>query len=239
MRIKVIIAIITTQFREEVQREFEHYAAEGTEIDVVNVAKGPASVECWYDEAIATPDVLNKVKEAEQEGYNAVIVNCFVDVGVRPAREIANIPIIGPGETSMLFAALLSHRFSVVTVLKNLVPMISDIAKVLGINEKLASVRYVDIPVLKLAGKEKLKKALYAEMVNAIEKDGAHAIVLGCTGMRGTALDLSQMLKERGYDAPIIDPTAASLKFAEALVKMGIKQSKITYMPPPEKERRL
>lgn len=139
----------------------------------------------------------------------------------------------------MLFAALLSHRFSVVTVLKNLVPMISDIAKVLGINEKLASVRYVDIPVLELAGKEKLKKALYAEMVNAIEKDGAHAIVLGCTGMRGTALDLSQMLKERGYDVPIIDPTAASLKFAEALVKMGIKQSKITYMPPPEKERRL
>ena len=239
MRIKVIIAIITTQFREEVQREFEHYAAEGTEIDVVNVAKGPASVECWYDEAIAAPDVLNKVKEAEQEGYNAVIVNCFVDVGVRPAREIANIPIIGPGETSMLFAALLSHRFSVVTVLKNLVPMISDIAKVLGINEKLASVRYVDIPVLELADKEKLKKALYAEMVNAIEKDGAHAIVLGCTGMRGTALDLSQMLKERGYDVPIIDPTAASLKFAEALVKMGIKQSKITYMPPPEKERRL
>ena len=239
MRIKVIIAIITTQFREEVQREFEHYAAEGTEIDVVNVAKGPASIECWYDEAIAAPDVLNKVKEAEQEGYNAVIVNCFVDVGVRPAREIANIPIIGPGETSMLFAALLSHRFSVVTVLKNLVPMISDIAKVLGINEKLASVRYVDIPVLELAGKEKLKKALYTEMVNAIEKDGAHAIVLGCTGMRGTALDLSQMLKERGYDVPIIDPTAASLKFAEALVKMGIKQSKITYMPPPEKERRL
>ncbi len=239
MRIKVISAIITTQFREEVQREFEHYAAEGTEIDVVNVAKGPASVECWYDEAIAVFDVLNKVKEAEQEGYNAVIVNCFVDVGVRPAREIANIPIIGPGETSMLFAALLSHRFSVVTVLKNLVPMISDIAKVLGINEKLASVRYVDIPVLELAGKEKLKKALYAEMVNAIEKDGAHAIVLGCTGMRGTALDLSQMLKERGYDVPIIDPTAASLKFAEALVKMGIKQSKITYMPPPEKERRL
>ncbi len=238
MRIKVIISIITTQFREEVKREFEHYAAEGTEIDVVNVTKGPASVECWYDEAIAAPDVLNKVKEAEQEGYNAAIVNCFVDVGIRPAREIANIPIIGPGETSMMFASLLSHRFSVVTVLKNLVPMISDIAKVSGISEKLASVRYIDIPVLELADKERLKKALYAEMLNAIEKDGAHAIVLGCTGMRGTALDLSQMLKERGYDVPVIDPTAASLKFAEALVTAGIKQSKITYMPPPEKERR-
>jgi len=57
--------------------------------------------------------------------------------------------------------------------------------------------------------------------------------------MRGTASDLSRMLKDRGYDIPVIDPTAASLKFAEALVTMGVKQSKITYMPPPEKERRL
>ena len=57
--------------------------------------------------------------------------------------------------------------------------------------------------------------------------------------MRGTASDLSRMLKERGYDIPVIGPTAASLKFAEVLVRMGVKQSKITYMPPPEKERRL
>jgi len=239
MRIKVIISIITTQFREEVRREFGHYAAEGTEIEIVNVAKGPASVECRYDEAIATPEVLNRVKEAEQEGCDAAIVNCFVDAGVGPAREIAGIPVIGPGETSMMFAALLAHKFSVVTVLQNLVPMISNIARVSGISEKLASVRYVDIPVLELTDKEKLKKALYAEILNAIEKDGAHAVVLGCTGMRGTASDLSRMLKDRGYDIPVIDPTAASLNFAEALVTMGVKQSKITYMPPPEKERRL
>ena len=74
-------------------------------------------------------------------------------------------------------------------------------------------------------------------MLNAIEKDGAHVLALGCTGMTGVASDLSRMLKKKGYDVPVIDPPAASLKFAEALVKMRIKQSKITYMEPPEKER--
>jgi allantoin racemase len=139
----------------------------------------------------------------------------------------------------MMFASLLSQRFSVVTVLKNLAPMIRDIAIVSGIDEKLASVRYVDIPVLQLTDKGKLKKAIFTEMLNAIEKDRAHAIVLGCTGMRGIALELIQELNRSGYDIPLIDPTAASLKFAEALVRMKVKQSKITYMPPPEKERRL
>lgn len=236
-KIKVIVPIIVSEFNQEVKREFEHFAAEGTEIEVVNLTKGPASVESHYDEADATPDILSKVKEAEGEGFDGVIVDCFGDVGVKAAREIANIPVIGPGETSMLFAAALGHRFSVITVLKNLVPMMSNAAKVLGVYEKLASVRYVDIPVLEVSDKERLKKALYQEMLSAIEKDGAHVLALGCTGMTGVASDLSRMLKEKGYDVPVIDPSAASLKFAEALVRMGIKQSKLTYMEPPEKER--
>ncbi len=36
---------------------------------------------------------------------------------------------------------------------------------------------------------------------------------------------------------PIVDPSGAALKFAEALVKIGLKQSKLTYMKPPEKKR--
>lgn len=160
-------------------------------------------------------------------------------MGVKAAREITNILVVGPGETSMIFAASLGSCFSVITVLKNLVPLLHDNAKVLGIHEKLASVRYVDIPVLEIADKERLKKALFREMLEALEKDGAHVLVLGCTGMTGVASDLSQMLREKGYDVPVIDPSAAALKFAEALVRIGVKQSKITYMEPPQKERRL
>lgn len=231
--------ITVSEFNQEAKRELERFAASGTEIEVVNLAKGPASVESHYDDAIATPDVLSKIKEAEQEGFDGVIVSCFGDVGVKAGREITNIPVVGPGEASMVFAAALGYRFSVITVLKNLVPFLHDNAKVLGIHEKLASVRYVDIPVLEIADKERLKKALFREMLSAIEKDGAHVLILGCTGMTGVASDLSQMLREKGYDVPVIDPSAAALKFAEALVRMGVKQSKITYMEPPQKERRL
>jgi len=194
-------------------------------------------VECRYDEAIATPDVLRQVKEAAQEGFDAVIVDCFGDVGVKAAREIAEMPVIGPGESSMLLAAALGQRFSVITVLRNLLPVVYETAEVLGLHRKLASVRYVDIPVLEVMDRERLKKALLREMLEALEKDGAQVLVLGCTGMSGVTSELSQRLRERGYDVPIVDPSGAALKFAEALVKMGLKQSKLTYMKPPEKER--
>lgn len=204
---------------------------------MVSLAQGPASVECRYDEAIATPDVLRQVKEAEQEGFDAVIVDCFGDVGVKAAREIAEIPVIGPGESSMLLAAALGQRFSVITVLRNLLPVVYETAEVLGLHRKLASVRYVDIPVLEVMDRERLKKALLREMLEALEKDGAQVLILGCTGMSGVASDLSQRLRERGYDVPIVDPSGAALSVAEALVRMGLKQSKLTYMKPPEKMR--
>ncbi|RLF98803.1 hydrogenase expression protein HupH, partial [Thermococci archaeon] len=182
---------------------------------------------------------LNKTIEAEKKGCDGVIIDCFGDPAVKAAREIVDIPVLGAAEPSMLFACSLGHKFSVVTVLENVIPMIENIAKVLGVKEKLASVRSVDIPVLELHDKEKLKNALYKEMLKAIKEDKAHVLILGCTGMMGVAKSLHEMLEKEGYDVPVIDPAAASIKFLEALIGLGVKQSRLTYMKPPEKERKI
>ncbi len=239
MKIRVIVPIIVDIFNEEVEREFKAYASEKTKIEVVNLDRGTASIESEYDEALAAPDILNKVIEAEKLGFDGVIIDCFGDPAVKAAREVVDIPVVGAAEPSMLFACSLGHRFSVVTVLENVIPMIENIAKVLGVHEKLASVKSVDIPVLELHDKDKLRNALYDEMLKAIKEDKAHVLILGCTGMMGLANDLHNMLKKEGYDIPVIDPAAASIKFIEALLGLGVKQSRLTYMKPPEKERNI
>jgi allantoin racemase len=137
----------------------------------------------------------------------------------------------------MHFAASLGQRFSVVTVLPNILPTLERLAEDYGVEKKLASVRYVNIPVLKLRDKGKLIKGLHQEMRAAIREDGAHVLIIGCTGMMGVAKELQRRLKQDGYDVPVVDPVGASLKFAEALVSMGLKQSRLTAMPPPKKDR--
>ncbi|MBO8182499.1 MAG: aspartate/glutamate racemase family protein [Archaeoglobus sp.] len=237
MRIRIIVPIIVDVFNEEVEREFKTYASEKTEIEVVNLDRGTASIESEFDEALAAPDIIKKTIEAEKQGFDGAIIDCFGDPAVKAAREAVDIPVVGAAEPSMLFACSLGHRFSVVTVLENVIPMIENIAKVLGVYDKLASVRSVDIPVLELHDKDKLKNALHDEMLKAIKEDKAHVLILGCTGMMGLANDLHNMLKEEGFDVPVIDPAAASIKFIEALLGLGVKQSRLTYMKPPEKER--
>ena len=237
MKIMTINPTTAASSDQETQQEFAAYASPGTQINVARVDYGPASIECELDKAICVPAFLHKAQQAESEGYDAIISNCYCDPAVKPARELLNIPVVGPAESSMHIAATLGHRFSIVTVLPNIVPAIEHLADEYGLGKKLASVRYVSIPVLELADKGKLIDALHREMLRAIREDQAHVLVVGCTGMMGVAKELQRRLNKDGYEVPIVDPVGASVKFAETLVSMGLKQSRLTAMPPPKKSR--
>ena len=82
----------------------------------------------------------------------------------------------------------------------------------------------------------KVADALILESINAIRKDGAHCIALGCTGMLGLAETIQKGLLENGYTIPVIDPLTAALKMAGTLAEMKLQYSKLTYPFPPEKK---
>lgn len=67
MRIKVIMPITSDVFDEEIRREFRSYAGPGVEFDVQHLDYGPASIESEYDEALAVPDILNKVQNYKRQ----------------------------------------------------------------------------------------------------------------------------------------------------------------------------
>ncbi|MEW6081651.1 MAG: aspartate/glutamate racemase family protein [Bacillota bacterium] len=237
-RILVIIPIVTALFDEEVAREFSAVARPGTEVEVTHLTRGPASIESSYDEALATPEILERVKSAEEQGFSGVVIDCFGDPGVRAARELVRIPVVGAGSPSMLLAAGMGHRFSVVSVLQNVVPILEDIAKLSGVEDKLASVRSVNIPVLDLGDRQGLEGALLREMAIAVEEDGAHVLVLGCTGMMGVAGSLQRALEARfGHFVPVVDPVGASMAHLQGMLAMNTSHSKLTYMDPPQKKR--
>lgn len=198
--------------------------------------KGPTSIENEVDEALAVPDIMNKALAAEAAGADAIIIDCMGDPGMNPARELVDIPVLGPAETSMHLAAMLGHKFSIVTVLDSVKPMLENLAKVYAVHDKLASIRVIDIPVLEIEGRIGEVQGLLAEIaLGAVENDGADAIVLGCTGFLGCADAITKLLEEHGHNVPVIDPIPATVCVAQALVKAGLTHSGKTYARPGEK----
>jgi len=238
VKIRIVAPIISDTFNREILKEASLYKSPDTMIDVVNLDKGPASIESLYDEYSAEIDVTKKVIEAENEGFDGVFVDCFNEPGVEGSRELVKIPVVGGFKPAALTASLISSRWSVVTTLKNTIPRIQNLARELGIDKNMASIRYISTPVLELQEKDVLKKRLLLQIDKAVEEDGAEAIVLGCTGMLGLAVALSEKMEERGKRVPVIDPTATAICYLELLIRCNISQSKLTYPEPPEKERR-
>ena len=236
MKIKIVTPIISEGFNPAAIKEFTVAARPDNHVENTFISSGPASIESEFDEALAVPATLAAVKQAEEDGFDAVVINCMGDPGLKPAREIVRIPVLGPAESSMHLAAQLGQRFSVVTVLDSVVPALENLARIYGVDEKLASVRVVNIPVLELdADRARMVRALIDESTKAVELDGAAVIIFGCTGMAGVAREIQDALLARGLSVPVIDTAIYALKQAEVLVDLGLAHSKRTYAPPPRK----
>ena len=236
MRIHIVVPITSDSFNDQITQEACGFLGDDIDLAVSCLPYGPASIESFYDEVLAGPAIVSEVVRAEAEGADAVFIDCFGDPAVPAARELVDIPVVGGFEPAVATALGLGERFSVVTVLQNVVPMISGLATRMGVGGRMAPVEVIDTPVLELHDADILLKSLFEASCRALDA-GADVLVLGCTGMLGVAAALQARLESEQARVPVVDPTGAALGMLLTMHSMGLKPSRRTYMPPPDKER--
>ena len=221
MRILVVNPNTTASMTDTIAAAARAAAAAGTSIEAVTSAMGPASIEGYYDEALAVPGLLAEIRRGEQDGADAAIIACFDDTGLDAARAMASIPVIGICEAALSLASFVARRFSVVTTAELSRVPVEDLVLRYGMSAR-ARVRAVGVPVLAL--EDPLSGAtarLRSEIALALDQDRAEAIVLGCAGMADLAAEL-----QKDFGVPVIDGVGAAVKQAEALVALGLLTGK-------------
>ncbi len=91
------------------------YARPDTKLVVTNTTDCPENIDYFYNKHIVELVVAEHVMKAEADGFDAVIVGCCYDPGVRMARELVDIPVIGPLEASVQFAPYFGHDYVLIT----------------------------------------------------------------------------------------------------------------------------
>lgn len=236
-KILVINPILQSEFDKADKEFFARKFGSSLEIEVESIDFGPASIESYYDEVLAAPFVVKKVIEAEKRGFNAVVINCFLNPGIHAARENVNIPVIGPGEAAIHMALMIGEGFSIIDPgpRKYVSYVPPEQIRKMGVTEHFVSVRGAGVAVLDITKNlEKTTKMIGEQAKLAVEEDGADIVVLGCTGLVGLAPRLQEMIS-----TPVIDPALAALRMAEAFCGMDLIPNRIAYPKPPEKTRKL
>ena len=217
----------TDVFDEPIRDELERVKRPDTEIDVRSLGRGPHHLEYACYEAAAVPDILAALVQAEREGFDASVIGCFYDTGLRPAREVTSqMAVAALCEAALHIASTLGDSFSVVVGRRKWVPEMRENVIRYGYGNRLASFKVLELGVHDFqADAAETHRRIALAGRQAVDRDGAEVIVLGCTAEFGFFEQLQQEL-----GVPVIDATVAPFKYAELLgdlARLGWLPSKV------------
>jgi allantoin racemase len=230
MQIRVLLPVLpSATLINKAMAEYGAAAGSSAQISLACLRNGTSTIESDLDIALAQPETIRLAHEAEDEGIDACIVACFSDPGVDGACEAVSIPVIGEGQAALHVASLIAGRFSVITTWDQCIPRIRRLVHRGGFGNKLASVRSTGVGVMALSND--CVGRMVEESITAVKRQGAEAIILGCTGTgENLPAEISAAVQGAvGVRVPIIDPVPAALALAKACVALGLRHSKMAY----------
>lgn len=228
-KIKVILAINHDSLNADTEKELAILSHPQFQIDVCNLTRAANFIENRYDAYQAFEELIDVVINAEREGYAGIMIDCFADPAIDLLRELVDIPVVGAFAPTVLMTSLLTQKFSIITILSSLKPELNDLARRVGIEANIASIRTLEIKGLDLDEQNILVEKLTQESLQAIHEDGAEAIILGCTGMLGITEKLQAKLHCLGLKVPVVNPATGAVAMLQALISQGLTHSRLTY----------
>ena len=233
MRIKYIIPLPLNEHQvslraDQIPRDI---LGPDTVVECVPVRNGVNDGICYYEDLILDMYITEAGLRAEDEGYDAVIMDTVSDSGLYALRSRLSIPVIGPGLVSYCVAAMLGKKFSIITMWDPWKRFYEKNLDTYQLWSKCASIRSIDTPpdaANLLGGKE---DEIFPRLVEVgrrcVEEDGADIILLGSTTMHQAAAHMSAHLP-----AFVINPGPVAIKITESLVQLGLAHSPVAFPPP-------
>lgn len=214
MRILWINPIGSAVFDTDILAMLEQEKRKETHVDVVSLPPNrPRHLDYHSYEALVIPDIVRIVQQGAND-YDAIVIGCFYDSGLREAREVSGRTIVtAPCQSATAIASQLGNTFSVLVGRRKNIAKMSHNIRHYGHGNRLVSIRPLGLAVHEYqVDHERTCNRLLREGRTAVEEDGAEVLILGCTADYGFN---RQMQDELGV--PVIDAVMAPFKVAEML----------------------
>lgn len=221
-RIAFINPFGTAAYDELIRTTLIPYAADDSVVTVIHLTGVPANIDYFYPKHLMELAIFDQVRKLEADGFDAVVVGCCYDPGVRVARELVDIPVVGPLEAAMNHASYFGHRYTVITDHRKARPALEDLVRLYG-GDNCRGVRCIDWYVTDMIqDPTSVADDAAAMCLRALDEDESEVVILGCTIIAG-CLEREIMTTGRHRDLPILNPNLFALKAAETLADLHQK----------------
>lgn len=207
-------------------------AGPGVEVDFVTVRDSARLADSQAETLALEMYVYEAGMRAEEEGYDAVCIDTASDSGLAALRSRLRIPVVGPGLAAVHVAAMLGHRFGVISLFSRWADNLRRNMISYQMDHMAASFRSLsdvspDVSRLLEDKEEHVFPQLLTLAEQAVETDGADVIILASTTMHAAAEYLADRLP-----VPVINPGPCAVRLATDLVVLGLTHSRYAYPGP-------
>jgi allantoin racemase len=214
MKILIINPNSDQKMGKAIQESAEDFAASRFEVVCESTPGAPAFIETFEDMSMAAPGMIRLARENETD-FDAFVIACHYDPHLDLMKEILDKPVVGIGEASIKIASMLGRRISILTTDVHSIPIHEELVRKYNMHEVLASVRAPE----KESENDSEDDKYLSMAKQAIVKDRADVIVLGCAGLTGIEKRLRQKLS-----IPVLDGVVCALILAAGLAGMDKKE---------------
>jgi allantoin racemase len=226
-RIAFINPVGTADYDAQMERTLLPFARSDTELDVLHFTGVPEDIAYYLPKHIIELALFELAPALEAAGYDAIIVGCCYDPGVRVAREVVDIPVIGPLEAAINHASYFGHDYSIVTDSHKTVPWLDDLTRIYG-NTRCRGIHAIDwqVPDM-LADPIGVARHSLKTFRDVLERDRSEVVLVGCTTI-AACIEEAIVLDESFSEVPFMNPSTLALLAAEGL---GALHRKGAYRP--------
>jgi allantoin racemase len=187
--------------------------------------------------SFAPGGVLDKLIQADREGYDGAAIGCFLDPALHEARELTDIPIFGLAETSIHMASMLGERFSGIAFSDKQAQYYDSVVRKYGLENHAVPFASLGIDleqVQKGFSDPREMMDLFRKSIKKLAASGAEVILPAC-GCVNTIVVSEKITEMEGM--LILDINALLLKITEAMAEFykltGVSRSrKLLYQKP-------
>lgn len=232
MRILVVNANTSELVTEKVSAQARASASPGTAITAVTGKFGARVIGSRAENAIGEHSTIALVAE-HAPGHDAVVIAVSYDTGLRGARELLPVPVVGMTEAGLLTACMLGGRIGLIGFGRRVLPLYQELAASYGLASRIAGWRVLESTAAYARGAhDALDREIVTAALSLIECDGAETVVLTGAVMAGVPARLQSELP-----VPLIDCIACAVQQAELLHRLGHPKPSVgSYAPPGSRE---
>jgi allantoin racemase len=232
MKILVVNANTSQLVTDKVVAQARASAAADTEIVAVTGSFGGRVIGSRAEHAIGEHSTVALVAR-HAPGCDAVVIAVSYDTGLRAARELLDVPVVGMTEAGLLTACMLGGRIGIVTFGRRVLPLYHELVAAYGLSARVAGWRTLEsVAAYQPGSQDALDAELVAAADDLVERDGAETVLLAGAVMAGVPSRLQPQVP-----VPLIDGIACAVRQAELLCRLALPKPRAgSYASPAGRE---